>query len=33
MAALGGVGESVSAAPEAILTSRAASTVAPYWAL
>jgi len=33
MAALGGVGEAVSAAPEAILTSRAASTVAPYWAL
>jgi len=33
MAALGGAGEAVSAAPEAILTSRAASVVAPYWEL
>jgi acetoin utilization deacetylase AcuC-like enzyme len=33
MVALGGEGESVSAAPEAILTSRAATHVAPYWSL
>ncbi len=33
MAALGGEGETVSAAPEAILTSRAATLVAPHWAL
>jgi acetoin utilization deacetylase AcuC-like enzyme len=33
MAALGGEGEAVSAAPEAILTSRAATRVAPYWTL
>jgi acetoin utilization deacetylase AcuC-like enzyme len=33
LAALGGEGESVSAAPEALLTSRAAAGVARYWAL
>jgi acetoin utilization deacetylase AcuC-like enzyme len=33
MEALGGAGEAVSAAPEAILTSRAATIVAPYWTL
>ena len=33
MRALGGEGEAVSAAPEAILTSRAATRVAPYWSL
>ena len=33
MRALGGEGEAVSAAPEAILTSRAATHVAPYWSL
>ena len=33
MAALGGEGEAVSAAPEAMLTSRAAAGVARYWAL
>ena len=33
IAALDGEGESVSAAPEAIFTSRAAAQVAPYWTL
>jgi acetoin utilization deacetylase AcuC-like enzyme len=33
MAALGGEGEAVSAAPEALLTSRAANNVAAYWTL
>jgi hypothetical protein len=33
MRALGGEGVAVSAAPEAILTSRAATLVAPYWTL
>jgi acetoin utilization deacetylase AcuC-like enzyme len=33
MAALGGEGEAVSAAPEATLTSRATTHVAPYWRL
>jgi acetoin utilization deacetylase AcuC-like enzyme len=33
LAALGGEGESVSAAPEALLTSRAAAGVARYWSL
>ncbi len=33
MRALGGEGESVSIAPEEILTSRAATHVAPYWSL
>ncbi len=33
MAALSGEGEAVSAAPEAILTSRAATRVAPFWSL
>ena len=33
LAALGGEGESISAAPEALLTSRAAAGVARYWSL
>ena len=33
LAALGGKGESISAAPEALLTSRAAAGVARYWSL
>jgi acetoin utilization deacetylase AcuC-like enzyme len=33
LAALGGEGESISAAPEALLTSRAATGVARYWSL
>jgi acetoin utilization deacetylase AcuC-like enzyme len=33
MKAMGGEGEAVSAAPEEILTSRAATHVAPYWSL
>ncbi|MBK5218354.1 MAG: histone deacetylase [Thermoleophilia bacterium] len=33
MKAMGGEGEAVSAAPEEILTSRAATYVAPYWSL
>ncbi|MGV1049985.1 MAG: histone deacetylase [Solirubrobacterales bacterium] len=33
LAALDGEGESISAAPEALLTSRAAARVAPYWTL
>ena len=33
LAALGGEGESVSAAPEALLTSRAAAGVARHWSL
>jgi acetoin utilization deacetylase AcuC-like enzyme len=33
LAALGGEGEAVSAAPEALLTSRAAARVAPFWTL
>jgi len=33
LAALGGEGEAISAAPEALLTSRAAARVAPYWLL
>ena len=33
LAALGGEGESVSAAPEALLTSRAAARVSHHWTL